>query len=106
MYFYILQLFDRDYREDIVLALTSAEIKRATIVEGLNLDKTLEQTFPMFTGLFRAPDEKERYSLLFFGVVESREALEGFQEVLQQAGIDNRREEIYRLVVVPAERLG
>jgi hypothetical protein len=106
MYFYVLQLFNTDYKEDMILALTTAGIKRATVVEGINLDKLLAQEFPLFTGLLRGPADRERYSQLVFGMVEDQKMLDAFVEVLRQAGIDNRKEEIYRLMVLQGEIRG
>jgi hypothetical protein len=106
MYLYVLQLFNIDYRDDILLAMTSAGIKHATVLEGTNFDRILEQEFPLFTGLFRAPEDRARYSQLVFGMVEELEVLKSLVEVLQQAGIDNRKEEIYRLITLEGERLG
>lgn len=103
MYLYVLQLFNTDYREDMILALTTAGIKRATVVEGVNLDNMLTREFPLFTGLLRGPADRERYSQLIFGMVEDQKSLDAFVDVLRQAGIDNRREEIYRLLVLPGE---
>jgi hypothetical protein len=106
MYLYVLQLFDIDYRDDILLAMTSAGIKKATVVEGTNFDKILEQEFPLFTGLFRGPDDRARFSHLVFGTVEGVDVLQGLVDVLTQAGIDNKKEEIYRLLVLEGRRLG
>jgi hypothetical protein len=104
MYFYVLQLFDTDYKEDINLAMISSGIKQATVVEGMNLDNVLQKDFPLFAGFFTGTD-RERYSLMVFGIVEERETMISFLEILQQAGIDNNREEIFKLVILPAEKL-
>ena len=104
MYFYILQLFNVDYREDILLAMTSAGIKQATVVEGTNLDKIVAQEFPLFTGLFHSPADRERFSNLIFGMVDSEQEIDSLVEVLRQAGIDNRKEEIYRVVLLEGQR--
>lgn len=106
MYLYVLQLFNIDYRDDILLAMTSAGIKKATVIEGTNFDKLLEQEFPLFTGLFRGPEDRARFSHLVFGMVDALEVLQGFVDVLDQAGVDNRKEEIYRLLVLEGRRLG
>ncbi len=105
MYFYILQLFDIDYRDDIVLAMTSSGMEHATVVEGTNLDQIIQRDFPLFTTLFAGKEDRERYSQLFFGLIESREPAEAFVEVLRQAGIENDREEIFRFILLQGERM-
>ena len=103
MFFYVLQVFDTDYREDILLALTSAGVKRATVIDGTNFDKVLENEFPLFTGLFRGEDDRERFSQLIFGLIDDEEVLSSVVKVLKQAGITNGEKEIYRLAVMKGE---
>lgn len=105
MFLYVLQLFKIEYREDLLLAMTSAGIKHATVLEGTNFDKILEQEFPLFKGLFRGPDERERFSQLIFGMIDDLEVLKTFTEVLRQAGIENEGEEIYRLIALEGRLL-
>jgi hypothetical protein len=105
MFLYVLQLFKIEYREDMLLAMTSAGIKHATVIEGTNYDKILETEFPLFKGLFRGPEDRERFSQLVFGMVDDLKILRTFIEVLKQAGIANEREEIYRLIALEGHPL-
>jgi hypothetical protein len=105
MFLYVLQLFKIEYREDMLLAMTSAGIKHATVIEGTNYDKILEMEFPLFKGLFRGPEDRERFSQLVFGMVDDLKILRTFIEVLKQAGIDNVREEVYRLIALEGRPL-
>lgn len=104
MKLYILQLFDIQYKDDILLALTTANITAATVVEGLTVHNLLDQDFPLFSGLFRSQRERERYSQVFVGTVSEDEAIDSLLELLSQAGIDNSQEQVFRLVTVPAEK--
>lgn len=104
MKLYVIQLFDIDYKDDLLLALTTAEITAATVVEGLTMQNMLDQDFPLFSGLFRSQREREQYSQVIFGTVEDDEAIESLLQVIEQAGIDNSEEQIFRLVTVPAEK--
>jgi hypothetical protein len=106
MYLYVLQLFKIEYRDDILLAMTSAGIKRATVLEGTNFDNILEQEYPLFTGLFRGPEDRARFSHLVFGMVDEPELLDSFVDLLVQAGIDNKKGEIYRLILLEGRPLG
>jgi hypothetical protein len=103
MKLYILQVFDIEYKDDILLALTTAEITRATVVEGLNMEGLLDQDFPLFSGLFRSQADRARYSQIIFGTVDDDEAIDAFLTVLKQAGIDNSDERVFRLVTMPVE---
>jgi hypothetical protein len=103
MFLYVLQLFDTDYREDILLGLTSVGIKQATVLEGTKLDNLLEQRFPVFTGLFRAPEDRERFSELIIGLVEEEQSIENLVSVLKEAGIENQEHQIYRLILLSGQ---
>ena len=103
MFFYIIQLFNETYRDDIVLALTSAGIMKGTYVEGNNLDRVLDSDLPIFTGFFRTRDDKERRSLLFFGTVEDRAKIQGVVDLLKDAGVENDEEEIFRVILLQGE---
>jgi hypothetical protein len=106
MFLYVLQLFEIDYREDILLGLTSVGIKQATVVEGTNLDNMLEKQFPIFADLLRAPEDRERFSELIIGLVEKEKPIDNLVTVLKEAGIDNSEKRIYRLILIPGQQKG
>ncbi len=103
MYFYILQLFNHEYKEDIILALTSAGVMKGTYVEGENYDNFLTKEFPLFTGLFKTQEDKERISALFFGMVEKKKVMESVVKLLDDSGIDNSDNRIYQLIMLKGE---
>ncbi len=102
MYLLIIQLFKSEYKDDIFLAFTSCGIKRASFFEGFNLDKVLQQEFSLFSGIIRTKEQKERYSMLITGVVDKKERVEDFINVLKEADIDIKKEDILRIVLIPA----
>lgn len=102
MYLLIIQLFKSEYKDDIFLALTSCGIKRASFFEGFNLDKVLQQEFSLFSGIIRTKEQKERYSMLITGVVDKKERVDDFIDVLKEADIDIKKEDILRIVLIPA----
>ncbi len=101
MYFLIIQLFKNEYKDDIFLAFTSSGIKRASFFEGFNLDKVLQEEFSLFKGIIKSKEQKERYSMLITGVVDTKERVKEFLKVLEEADIDIKREDILRLVLLP-----
>jgi hypothetical protein len=103
MFFLIIQLFKIEYKEDLLLALTSCGIKKCSALEGQNLDKLLQNDFPLFTGLIKSDDEKERYSLLITSVLEKKEKINELLHLLKEADIDIKKENILRLIVLKAE---
>jgi hypothetical protein len=104
MYFYIIQLFNYTYKEDIILALTSAGVMQGTYIEGENYDNFLSKEFPIFTGLFKTQREKERASALFFGMVDDKKVIQNVEKLLHDSGIENTKSEIYRIILLKGEK--
>ena len=105
MYFYIIQLFDHKYKEDIILALTSANIMRGTYIEGENYDNILNNEFPIFTGFFKTKKFKERVSSLFFGIIDEKETIGNVKKLLIDSGIENEDDDIYRIILLKEEKI-
>lgn len=103
MYFYILQLFNHNYKEDIILALTSAGVMKGTYIEGENYDNFLTKEFPIFTGLFKTQEHKERISALFFGMVEEKKVMNNVVKLLDDSGIDNNDNQVYQLIMLKGQ---
>jgi len=101
MFYLIIQLFKQEYKEDIFLAFTSCGIKNATFVEGFNLDKVLQEEFSLFKGILPPRDHRERYSLLIHALVESKDNIKEFINILKESGIDLENEEVLRVVLIP-----
>jgi len=103
MYFLIIQLYRIEYKDDLLLALTSCGIQKGSLFDGLNLDMTLQQDFPLFSGFVKSDDEKARYSVLITTVVESQEKVGELLALLKEADIDVEKEQILRLILLPAQ---
>lgn len=103
MFFLIIQLFKLEYKEDVLLALTSCGIRKGSTYEGLNLDKVLERDIPLFTGLIKSEYEKERYSLMITAVIDTKKRVQDLIHLLKEADIDVKKENILRLILLPAE---
>ena len=101
MYYLIIQLFKHEYKEDIFLAFTSCGIKNATFVEGFNLDKILQDEFSLFKGIIPSKQQMERYSIMIHAIVEKKENVNEFINLLKEAGIDLDNEEILRIALLP-----
>lgn len=105
MYLMIIQLRKIEYKEDIMLGLTSCGIHNVSVFEGENLDNMLERNVPLFTGLIRSEDEKAKYSMLILSTIESREKVKMLIQLLKEADIDIEKEDILQLVLLPVDTL-
>jgi hypothetical protein len=102
MYYLIIQLFKTEYKEDVLLAMTSCGIQKGSAYEGQNLDHAMAQEFPLFTGLIKSDGERERYSLLISTVVDKKERVRELIHLLKEADIDVIHEKILRVIMIPA----
>ncbi|RKY01980.1 MAG: hypothetical protein DRP54_02770 [Spirochaetes bacterium] len=101
MYLMIIQLYKHEYKEDLFLAFTSCGIKRASFTEGFNLDKILQEEFSLFKGIIKPKEERERYSLIIFSTVESKETVKELIQILKDSGMDVDNEDIMRIALIP-----
>ena len=105
MYFLVIQLFKNDYKEDLFMALSSAGIQQTTYFDSCNLDNELCGQSLLFSGLFKSAEEKEFYSTTYFCLAKSKEHIEAITEGFDIAGIDWRKEKIFRIIVIKAEEI-
>jgi len=103
MYLLVIQLFKNEYKEDLYMALSSAGIQYTTYCDGNNLDNELRNKLPIFSGLFKSLEEKSRYATVYFCAAESKEQVDAIVEGFEIAGIDWKKEGIFRIVTIKAE---
>lgn len=102
MYYMILEVYDTDLREDILLALQSIGISRASVLEGADLSGALSNEFSLFSGFFRS-DRKERGDILFITAqVRTREQVRELIANLREADIDIDGENTISVTLLPA----
>ena len=100
MYFLFVKLIDINYKEDIILALRSVGVERASCFSSTNLERTLSDEFRLFTG-FLGRDKQEGEQEIFTALLETKEQARDFLDNLRSADIDVDNEEILRLIVWP-----
>ena len=105
MYYLIIQLFKIEYKEDLLLALTSCGIVKGSVFEGQNLDRVLEKDVPLFSGFIKTDEERWRYCMQVTAVAEEKEQVDELVSILKEADIDIHQEDILRIVLLPAERI-
>jgi len=105
MFLIIIHLFKTEYKDDILLALTSCGIEDGCIFEGMNLQKILGHDYPLFRGLVPSESDKQRYSMLITASVENMEKVDSFVQLLSEADIDIKKEQILQLIAIPAVRV-
>jgi len=105
MFLIIIQLYKVEYKEDVLLALTSCGIEDGCICEGMNLQKLLEYDNPLFRGLVPSENERQRYAVLVTATAESMDKVDSLINLMIEADIDIMNGDILQLIAVPAVRV-
>lgn len=105
MYFLYIRVINTEYKEDILLALESSEIYRASLVEGTNLDNALTRDLALFKGFFENIDEEEKKVLIINALVDKKEKIKDFINILKESGLDIGNEDILRVLTWEVESL-
>ncbi|MBN1782011.1 hypothetical protein JW948_12840 [bacterium] len=105
MYLLMIQLFKMEYKEDVLLAMTSCGIQKGNLFEGQNLERALERDFPLFTGLIKSDLERERFSMLITSIVDEKSRIREMIHLLKDADVDITRDNIMRIILIPADMI-
>jgi hypothetical protein len=105
MYFLIIQLFKTEYKEDILLAMTTCGISKGNLFEGQNIDNILEQDVPIFAGLINPESQRARQTIMITAVLDKKERMEMLIQLLEEAGIEVASGEILKTILLPIETM-
>lgn len=103
MFLCIIHLYKIEFKDDVLLALTSCGIQKASVFEGEHLDNVLERDFPLFTGLIRTEQDQAKYAMMISAVIEDTKRAEAFVQMLREADIDVDHEDILQVMVMPLD---
>ncbi len=103
MYYLFIKVFDVSYKDDVFMALQSVNVTRASYYEGYSLDKMLVDDIPVFKGFFISEEDRAKKVLLVTALIESKQQAKDFIEILEGAGLEVRKKDIVRVLVLPVE---
>lgn len=101
MYFMCVKVNDIRYKEDVILALQSVGVSKASYVESRNMEGALTNEFTLFTGFFNASTGREGEQLLITAPIEEMEQATKILDNLRAAGIDVDGADVLNLFVLP-----
>ncbi len=101
MYFLFIKVMDTDYKEDIFLALQSVGINKGSYFPSRNMDNSLSDEIPMFSGFFKTDEDKAKEQYIITSLVEDSETAQSLLDNLRHAGINIDEEPILRLILLP-----
>ena len=99
MYFMFIKVMDVRYKEDVVLAMQSEGIQRASYIDSMDLDRSLSDDLQLFTGFFGTGGEEQQ--IIITALVEDPAVGDEVISNLSQAGIPVESEPIIRLILWP-----
>jgi len=105
MFYLVIQLFKEEYQEEVVLALTSVGIERATVSEGLNLENVVAMDMPIFAGFRADSGRKSRFCKIITSAVEDEDVVDEFLAALKAGGIDFVKESLGVIVLLPVAKI-
>ncbi|MBK5200844.1 MAG: hypothetical protein JJE21_04835 [Spirochaetaceae bacterium] len=97
----IISLSNLDYKEDVLLALQSVGIQKATVWDAKNLNKSLESEFSLFSGFFSGGSGHEGEKILILTHIEKIDDAKEFIANLEEGGIPLKKENILSMYVLP-----
>ncbi|NCD04939.1 MAG: hypothetical protein EOL97_02365 [Spirochaetia bacterium] len=97
----IISLSKLDYKEDVLLALQSAGIQKASVWDAKNLNHSLESEFSLFSGFFSGGNAHEDEKLIIFSHIKNKDEAKEFLSNLEAGGVPIKEEDILNLYVVP-----
>jgi len=103
MHFMFVKIMDIRYKEDVVLALQSEGIWRASYIESKDLQKSLSDDFKLFTGFFSTDPEENQ--VIITALIDEPAQATRVLENLSQAGIEVYTESVLRIVLWPVSHV-
>lgn len=100
MLFVYIKLVDVSYKEEIILALQSVGIRKASYIESKNLERALSDEVRLFTGLF-SKDPHDGEQGIITALADSTDQIKEMLDNLRHADIPIDSEEIVRVNAWP-----
>jgi hypothetical protein len=105
MYFLYIKIMNKDYKENVVLALEGVGIDKASYFEARNLDKDLSDEIPLFRGFFLSEEEKHKSVGIITALYEERGQVNEFLNLLEASGLNVKSGEVVRVATWEAEQI-
>lgn len=105
MYYLIIHLFQEEYADDIIVALTEAGVSDIMVNDSVNASRRLAHNLPLFAGFRGELGKTSLSSKIFHAVIDSVEVLEQLLNSLKKADCDFHKEDMGKIILVPAEKV-
>jgi hypothetical protein len=100
----ILQLNKENYLDDVLMALTEAEVEDTVVISGESLGHKLVFDNPLFAGFRKSLGNDKGYANLIFAIA-SEEQIDFMLQELKNAKIDFVEDEIGKIILLPVTKI-
>lgn len=100
-YLLLLVLYEEDFLEDVVLALTETGASGALVMDGMNMRQMMAFDIPIFAGFREELTEQPGYAKVVLAQVGDAGHVDRFLGALADGGTDWQRDGLGRLMLLP-----
>ena len=97
----IISLAELDYKEDVLLALQSVGIQKATVWDAKSLNKSLESEFSLFGSFFGGGAAHDGEKLIILTQINDVADAKEFISNLEEAEVRLKKQNILSMYVLP-----
>lgn len=103
MYYLKIHLYQEEFANDIMVALTEAGVSDIMVMDAVNASRRLAHNLPIFAGFRGELGKTSLTTKIFDAVIEDKEIVTHVLESLKKADLDFQKEDMGRIVLIPAE---
>lgn len=100
----ILQVYNEKYLDDIMMALTEAEIDNSLVLSGESLGHKLAFDMPLFAGFRQTMGKDKSYAKVIIAEAKEKD-IDFLLEELLNSGVDFIKEEIGKIFLLPIHKM-
>lgn len=103
MHLLVIILNREDLLDDILAELVELEVVRATIIDGVEMERILAKDVPIFAGLLQSTRGSRAYNKNIFALIHNKDVVFKLIDILKDMDIDLSDATIGTLFTVPVD---
>ena len=105
MFYLIIHMQREEYEDDLLLAMASAGVMDAVVVDAISARERMAHALPIFAGFSADLTGKGSYAKIIAAIVRDQTAVDDLLSELKEADIDFVEDEIGTMTLLPAARV-
>ena len=103
MYYLMIHLYQEEFADDIIVALTEAGVDDVMVVDAVNASRRLAHHLPIFAGFRGELGKTSLMSKIFHCSVDSKDVVKRILELLNKADRDFEKKDMGKMILFPVE---